>query len=259
MFSRKLVVTVALCMAVPSSAFTCSPAGASCLSLRQGGPALRTQRGPVCQLQAHNQEEGRKSAGMLEQNVKAMAVACFAPLLLAFSAPPSASALDLPVRMETGALAGGQERLQDGLLKGAGEQMYVLASEEGEEHKLVGDYLPYEKWKEGASSQEMRERVVGLLKLAAIWSPLLGLAAYLAQDVYHTDIFKISATMFLILAVPVNILISGFLYPGANWAQIQNLLSWMVIWSPAVGIWAFTKALDALRAEAAGQELVDRR
>eukprot|EP00960_Hanusia_phi_P054643 762724-Hanusia_phi.AAC.2 len=30
-------------------------------------------------------------------------------------------------------------------------------------------------------------------------------------------------------------LAQGFLYPGANWAQIQNLLSWMVIWSPGEG------------------------
>ena len=64
---------------------------------------------------------------MMQQGLKTMAVACIAPLLLSSSQPPAASAHDLSLQRTTA----GQEGLQEGLLRGKSDQMYVLASEEG--------------------------------------------------------------------------------------------------------------------------------
>jgi len=120
------------------------------------------------------------------------------------------------------------------------------------EKKLTGE--------ERDEADVKREQAVGNFKLAALWLPLLGAFYKYKQDnVNMTDRNQAIFSFALLLAVPINVVFSGYVYPDAEWEKVHEVLTWFVIWAPAIAIQGMSKVIDGLRAESSGRELAERR
>lgn len=120
------------------------------------------------------------------------------------------------------------------------------------EKKLTGE--------ERDEADVKREKIAGSFKLAALWIPLFGAAYKYKQDnVNMSDRNQAIASFILLLCVPINIVFSGLVYPDTEWEKVHEVLTWFVIWAPAIAIWSLTKVIDGLRAESSGRELAERR
>jgi hypothetical protein len=123
------------------------------------------------------------------------------------------------------------------------------------EKKLTGEDVD--------EAEKKKEALLGNLKLFTLWSPLV--YAYMWKNdekggrYFFNDKTEAMYNLGLLLAVPICIVLSGMVYPDAEWEKVQEILTWLVVWAPAVAIWAFTKVLDGLRSESVGRELIDRR
>ena len=65
------------------------------------------------------------------------------------------------------------------------------------------------------------------------------------------------ASFILLLCVPINIVFSGMAYPNAEWEKVHEVLTWFVIWAPAIAIWSLTKVSCSLDS-ACGQRFICR-
>jgi len=140
------------------------------------------------------------------------------------------------------------------LMKVKDNKLLHMSAEEKEawEKKLTGE--------ERDEADVKRDKISGAIKLAALWLPLLGAAYKYKQDnVNMSDRNQAIASFILLLCVPINIVFSGMAYPNAEWEKVHEVLTWFVIWAPAIAIWSLTKVIDGLRAESSGRELAERR
>mmetsp|Transcript_42395 Transcript_42395/g.133557 ORF Transcript_42395/g.133557 Transcript_42395/m.133557 type:complete len:224 (-) Transcript_42395:1091-1762(-) len=131
-------------------------------------------------------------------------------------------------------------------------RMMIKRAGEGEEgsskevysKKIRKDFLAE---KEGASVSPA-ELGAGALKLIALWVPVLGLLSFLSkEETLDNSNMQGIAKVATVVAVPVNVLISGFLVPNADWHRIQDVLSLIVITGiaalPSFAMWAYTQGV----------------
>eukprot|EP00960_Hanusia_phi_P044968 756959-Hanusia_phi.AAC.3 len=129
------------------------------------------------------------------------------------------------------------------MIKKAGEGTVGGTNEEYSK-KVTRDFLP-ERETEGIPPAELG---LGVLKLVALWLPVLGLVSYLSNEetLDNPDMQGI-VKVATVIAVPVNVLISGFVFPNADWHRIQDVLSLIVITGiaalPSFAMWAYTQGV----------------
>lgn len=120
------------------------------------------------------------------------------------------------------------------------------------------------KWEKELTGEERTERekkielAMGVGKLALLWTPVIMFGNYIRTNNVPDKTGTVYSLIFL-LSVPLTIVASGWFFPDPEWEKIHEILTWFLVWSPAVAINALTQALDALRAESSGQDLVERR
>ena len=131
-------------------------------------------------------------------------------------------------------------------------------------HMSEEEKMEWEKKLTGEAKTEKEkqvEQIVGAGKLAVIWVPMAYYGNMLRKMNKQNNGDKIQTVYNLIFltSVPLAIVLSGWVYPDPEWEKLHEILTWFLIWSPAVAINALTQALDALRQESSGKELAERR
>ena len=120
------------------------------------------------------------------------------------------------------------------------------------------------EWEKKLTGKEVEEgtkfdTLKGVASLVAIWTPLLYATQYVNKDLSSRNEKRAAAAyLVLLLCVPFNILLSGTVYPDAEWEKVQEVLTWLLVWSPAIAIWSLSKVLDGLREESINKELTTR-
>jgi len=107
--------------------------------------------------------------------------------------------------------------------------------------------------------EKKQAKALGVVMLSFLWSPMIIFANWLSKERWSDDRSEAAYNLVFLLCVPIDIVFSGMVYPDAEWEKVHEVLTWMVVWSPAVAIWALTKVIDSLRQESSGSELADRR
>jgi len=132
------------------------------------------------------------------------------------------------------------------------EMLHMSEEKKAEwEFKLTGE--------EVNQVEKRNDKILGVVKLSFLWSPMILFANFLRNERWSDDRTEAVYNLVFLLCVPINIVFSGMAYPDAEWEKVHEVLTWMVIWSPAVAIWALIKVIDSLRQESTGKELAERR